>query len=77
MPSAKYSRPINEAGGPEEQAIAHDFDEVAALLVDLGIGELAGKAPSTGRASAPMSHEYDREDRLALHEVLDFLAQLQ
>jgi hypothetical protein len=52
MPPAKHSQRINEAGEPEEQAGARDINEAAALLFDLGIGEL-GKAPSASRASPP------------------------
>jgi len=45
MPPAKHTQRIDEAGGPEEQAVARGFDDAAALLIDFKIGALAAKRP--------------------------------
>ena len=62
MPSAKYSQCVNEAGGPEEQAVARGFDEAAALLFDVRIrrerAQSARSRPSVPSSSAPIRREY-------------------
>ena len=62
MPSAEYSQCVDEAGGPEEQAVARGFDEAAALLFDVRIrrarGQSARSRPSVPSSSAPIRPEY-------------------
>src|ERR1700730_17489182 len=64
MPSAEYSHCVDEAGGPEEQAVARGFDEAAALLFDVIIrirrarGQRARSRPSDPSSSAPIRREY-------------------
>src|ERR1700730_1097644 len=62
MPSAEYSQCVDEAGGPEEQAVARGFDEAAALLFDVRIrrerAQSARSRPSVPSSSAPIRGEY-------------------
>src|SRR5580700_10995929 len=62
MPSAEYSQCVDEAGGPEEQAVARGFDEAAALLFDVRIrrerAQSARSRPSVPSSSAPIRREY-------------------
>src|ERR1700730_5981798 len=62
MPSAKYSQCVDEAGGPEEQAVARGFDEAAALLFYVRIGRARGQSAQRRRSvpssSAPIRREY-------------------
>src|ERR1700720_3799436 len=61
MPSAEYSHCVDEAGGPEEQAVARGFDEAAALLFDVRIGreraQSARSRPSVPSSSPPIRPE--------------------
>src|SRR5580704_11121906 len=53
MPSAEYSHCVDEAGGPEEQAVARGLTKQPRCSLMLGSGGSERKAPAAGRVSLP------------------------